>query len=118
MNESIPIYKQIAQLIEDQILKYDLKIDDRVPSTNEFAKVMQVNPATAGKGLNDLVDQGILYKRRGMGMYVSKEAREIILTKRRRAFSQQFIPSLLQEARHLDISLEELIEIIKESRDA
>lgn len=118
VNESVPIYMQISQMIEDEILSGHFKVDDKVPSTNEFAKMMQVNPATAGKGLNDLVDQNILYKRRGMGMYVTTEARDLIIAKRRQAFSQQMLPAFLQEAKRLDISLDRLIEMIKEEKDA
>lgn len=118
MKEAIPIYMQISQMIEDEILSGHFKVDDKVPSTNEFAKMMQVNPATAGKGLNDLVNQDILYKKRGMGMYVTAEARELIVAKRRQAFSQQLLPAFLQEARRLDISVESLVEMIKEETDA
>lgn len=118
VNEAIPIYMQISQMIEDDILSGHFKIDDKVPSTNEFAKMMQVNPATAGKGLNDLVDQDILYKKRGMGMYVTAEARDLIIAKRQQAFSQQMLPAFLQEAKRLDISLDHLIEMIKEEKNA
>lgn len=118
MDESLPIYMQIAQFIEDEILNNHFKPEDKVPSTNEFSKMMQVNPATAGKGLNDLVDQKILYKKRGLGMYVTTEAKEIIIRKRRQVFSQQLLPSLLQEAKRLDISVENLIAMIKEEHDA
>lgn len=118
VNEAIPIYMQISQMIEDDILSGHFKVDDKVPSTNEFAKMMQVNPATAGKGLNDLVDQDILYKKRGMGMYVTAEARDLIIAKRQQAFSQQMLPAFLQEAKRLDISLDHLIEMIKEEKNA
>ncbi|MXQ49603.1 GntR family transcriptional regulator [Streptococcus pneumoniae] len=118
MNEVIPIYMQISQMIEDDILSGHFKVGDKVPSTNEFAKMMQVNPATAGKGLNDLVDQDILYKKRGMGMYVTAEARDLIIAKRQQAFSQQMLPAFLQEAKRLDISLDHLIEMIKEEKNA
>lgn len=117
VNETIPIYMQISQMIEDEILSEHFKVDDKVPSTNEFAKMMQVNPATAGKGLNDLVDQDILYKKRGMGMYVTAEARDVIIAKRQEAFSHKMIPAFLQEAQRLDISLDHLIEMIKEAKD-
>ncbi|MGX7775998.1 GntR family transcriptional regulator [Streptococcus pluranimalium] len=118
VNEAIPIYMQISQMIEDDILSGHFKVDDKVPSTNEFAKMMQVNPATAGKGLNDLVDQDILYKKRGMGMYVTTEARDLIIAKRQQAFSRQMLPAFLQEAKRLDISLDHLIEMIKEEKNA
>lgn len=118
VNEAIPIYMQISQMIEDDILSGHFKVDDKVPSTNEFAKMMQVNPATAGKGLNDLVNQDILYKKRGMGMYVTAEARDLIIAKRQQAFSQQMLPAFLQEAKRLDISLDHLIEMIKEEKNA
>lgn len=112
MDSSIPIYLQISQFIENEIINNRLAADDKVPSTNEFSKSMNVNPATAGKGLNELVDQGILYKKRGLGMFVTEEAKIIVINKRKDYFTKNLLPEFLNEAKQLDISKEELIEMI------
>lgn len=112
LESNIPIYLQISQFIENEIIDNRLVMDDKVPSTNEFSKSMNVNPATAGKGLNELVDQGILYKKRGLGMFVTEEAKAIIVNKRRAYFTKNLLPDFLNEAKQLNISKEELIEMI------
>jgi len=113
MESNVPIYLQISLFIENEIINDRLSIDDKVPSTNEFSKSMNVNPATAGKGLNELVDQGILYKKRGLGMFVTEEARSIIINKRKEYFTENLLKEFLKEAKQLNISKEELIEKIR-----
>ena len=108
------IYLQIAQLLEDDILRGVYQEEEQVPSTNELARLYTINPATAAKGVGLLVDEGILYKRRGIGMFVSPGAREKILAKRRAAFAENHLAPLLAEARSLGISKEELIDMIGE----
>ena len=118
MNSNLPVYLQISQFIENEIINHRLLAEDRVPSTNEFSKSMKVNPATAGKGLNELVDQGILFKKRGLGMFVTEEAKEIIIKKRKDSFTKNLLPKVLKEANQLNISKEELIERIRSEYDA
>lgn len=113
MNSDKSIYIQIAEIIENEILSGNLKEEDQAPSTNQFAKVYQINPATARKGLNILVDEEILYKKRGLGMFVSMGAREKILKKRQRAFFKEILPEVIDEAKRLEISIDELIENIR-----
>lgn len=113
MDSNIPIYLQISQFIENEILSNRLVAEDKVPSTNEFSKSMNVNPATAGKGLNELVDQGILYKKRGLGMFVTEEAKTIIIRNRKDYFTKNLLPDFLNEAKQLAISKEELMEMIR-----
>lgn len=113
MDSTIPIYLQISQFIENEIISNRLIAEDKVPSTNEFSKSMNVNPATAGKGLNELVDQGILYKKRGLGMFVTEDARSIIVRKRKDYFTDNLLPEFLKEAKQLDISKDELIDRIR-----
>ena len=113
LDSNIPIFLQISQFIENEIISDRLVSEDKVPSTNEFSKSMNVNPATAGKGLNTLVDQGILYKKRGLGMFVTKEAKTIIISNRRDYFTKKLLPEFLNEAKQLTISKEELIEMIR-----
>src|ERR1700710_2074877 len=76
MDDSRPIFLQIAEAIENDILAGNLAEEAQVPSTNEFAAFYRINPATAGKGVNLLVDEGILYKKRGIGMFVATGAKE------------------------------------------
>ncbi len=106
------IYQQIAKTIEDDILKSALKENDVVPSTNQLAKFYTINPATAAKGVNMLVEDGVLYKKRGLGMYVSKGAKETIMKKRKQSFYQDLLINVLIEAEYLHISKEELADMI------
>ena len=107
------IYLQISQMIETDILRGILLEEERVPSTNELAKLYTINPATAAKGVNILVYEGILYKKRGIGMFVATGAVEKIRSRRKDAFYRMRLTELLAEARSLGISKKELIEQIK-----
>ncbi|MCO5294382.1 MAG: GntR family transcriptional regulator [Homoserinimonas sp.] len=113
MDESRPIFIQIAEQIEDSIIDGELAEEAQVPSTNEYAAFYRINPATAGKGVNLLVDEGVLYKKRGIGMFVAKGARSALLEKRRKKFLAEFIRPLLSEAARLDISAEQLVDQIR-----
>lgn len=117
LKSDIPIFQQVAELIESGILEGSMQEGERVPSTNEFAKYYQINPATAAKGINQLVDQEILFKKRGVGMFVAEGAKEIILTKRKAAFFKDFIIPLKQEASKLGISKEELEDFIRKGEE-
>lgn len=109
-----PIYIQIAEKIEDDILSGTLTEGEQVYSTNEFAKMLQINPATAAKGINLLVEAGILFKKRGIGMFIAKGAKEAILAKRKERFVRETVAELFNEARKLGISKEELLTLIEE----
>jgi len=113
LNQEKSIYLQISEMIENDILRNVLFEEEKVPSTNELAKFFKINPATAAKGINLLVDEGILYKKRGIGMFVTQGAKQAVKKKRKDAFYDNFIKSLLVEAASLGISQEELIEMIK-----
>ena len=103
------IYLQISQMIETDILRGILQEEERVPSTNELAKLYTINPATAAKGVNLLVDEGILYKKRGIGMFVATGATEKIRARRKQEFYQVRLAELLAEAQSLGITREDLI---------
>lgn len=107
------IYIQIAESIEKEILNGNLKEGEQAPSTNQFSKIYNINPATAGKGLNILVEEEILYKKRGLGMFVADGARKKILKKRQKVFFDETIPQLIEEAKRLEVTQEEIIEIVK-----
>ena len=113
IDENRPIFGQIAERIEEDILAGRLAEEQQVPSTNQFAALYQINPATAAKGVNLLVDQGILYKKRGLGMYVASGARAKLLEKGREQFFEQYVMPMLQEAEKLGITTEQLTEMIQ-----
>lgn len=112
LDENRPIYLQIKEYVEDSIINETLKAGDRVPSTNEFATFFNINPATAAKGVNELVYEGILYKRRGIGMFVTENARQILLAKRKEEFYEHYLLPLKDEAKKLEITNEQLVEMI------
>ena len=109
LNQEKSIYIQISEMIENDILRDVLLEDERVPSTNELAKLYAINPATAAKGVNILVDAGVLYKKRGIGMFVSSGAKETIREKRRSQFYENYVSALIDEAKTLGITKDELI---------
>lgn len=113
MDDSRPIFLQIAEAIENDILSGALGEESQVPSTNEFAAFHRINPATAGKGVNLLVDDGILYKKRGIGMFVAAGAQERLASKRRNLFEAEFVRPLLAEAKKLGLTRTQLITMIQ-----
>lgn len=114
MDEGKPLFVQIAELVEDQIVDGSLSEEEKAPSTNEIAAFSRVNPATAAKGVNMLVDKGILYKRRGIGMFVSPGAREHVLADRKAAFAAGYIAPLIAEARKLGLEPDDVAQLIQE----
>lgn len=121
MNEMLTqeksIYLQIAEMIETDILRGILLEEERVPSTNELAKQYTINPATAAKGVNILVEEGVLYKKRGIGMFVATGAKENILGRRKNAFYENYIRTLLKEAKSIGLSRDEIITMIRENEE-
>ncbi len=113
MDDSRPIFVQIAEQIENDILSGTTPEESQVPSTNEFAAYYRINPATAGKGVNLLVDDGILYKKRGIGMFVALGSRARIVDKRREQFPREYLRPLVAEAAKLGITQEQLAEMIR-----
>lgn len=107
-----PIFQQVVEKIENEIIYENLLPEDRAPSTNEFSKIYSINPATARKGLNILVDEKILYKKRGLGMFVTKEAKDIVIKKRQNEFLENLLPELVREAKRLKIDKGQIIEVI------
>jgi DNA-binding transcriptional regulator YhcF (GntR family) len=108
-----PIFAQIAERIENDIIDGVLPEESQVPSTNQFAAYYKINPATAAKGVNLLVDQGILYKKRGIGMFVAEGARSTLLEMRKEQFYEQYVVSMLAEARKLGITEAQLAQMIQ-----
>ncbi len=113
IDDNRPIFGQIAERIEEDILAGRLAEEEQVPSTNQFAALYQINPATAARGVNLLVDQGILYKKRGVGMFVATGSRERLMEKRRELFFEQYVVAMLREANRLGIEEKQVIEMIQ-----
>ena len=111
------LYRRIAKTLEDGILSGAYRDGDPVPATNQFARLYAINPATAARGVNELVEAGILYKKRGLGMYVCEGAREKLLEARRKQFERETLKTFLQEAGRLNISRETLVQWIEDYRE-
>ncbi|MGO1410761.1 MULTISPECIES: GntR family transcriptional regulator [unclassified Microbacterium] len=106
------LYQQLADRIAEDILVGTYPEGSGVPSTNEYATFYQMSPITAAKGLNLLVEQGVLYKKRGVGMFVAAGARSKLQSRRRAAFTESHVVPLVREARLLHIHKDELAEMI------
>lgn len=115
LDEGAPLFVQIAEQLADDIAEGSLAEGERVPSTNELAVFHRINPATAAKGINMLIDDGLLDKRRGVGMFVATGARERLLADRRKQFAEQYLDPMLIEARRLGIDDDTLISLIRGS---
>jgi Predicted transcriptional regulators len=102
-------------MIETDILRDILLEEERAPSTNELAQMYAINPATAAKGINILVDKGILYKKRGIGMFVQEGSKERIIAERKTEFYTSYIKEMVSEAKNLRISEKELVEMIQKA---
>ncbi len=112
LNDQSLIYLQIAKMLEDDILRGVYREEEQVPSTNELARGYNINPATAAKGINLLVADGILYKKRGIGMFVSRGAGEAVKQKRKAAFYDGYVKPLVKEGNSLNLSGEELLAMV------
>lgn len=112
-NNETPIYLQIANTIEDGILNGIYQEESQVPSTTEISITYKINPATVGKGFNLLVSEEIIYKKRGVGMFVCEGAREKLKNNRKSKFFDNYILSLIDEGKRLGITMDEMIDMIK-----
>ena len=113
-DERSPIYRQIADQIAAEILSGDLVPDDQVMSTNQYAAFHRINPATVAKGFQRLVDDGLLYKKRGIGMFVTPEAPERLRARHRDRFFTDVVGPMVAEARLIGIGVDGVIAHIRE----
>lgn len=111
--EEKPIFLQIAEQLEDAVLSGAFPEEGQIPSTTEISQAYKINPATALKGINLLVDENVAYKRRGVGMFVCKGAKERIRGKRRKAFFDAYVVPLRAEAEKLGIGRQEILSMIE-----
>jgi GntR family transcriptional regulator len=115
LDEDGPLFVQVAERLAGEIADGGLAEGERVPSTNEMAAFYRINPATAAKGINVLADDGLIEKRRGIGMFVAAGARATLLARRRAEFTDRYVEPLLTEATRLGIDRDELITLIKDT---
>ncbi|KRM10093.1 GntR family transcriptional regulator [Lentilactobacillus farraginis DSM 18382 = JCM 14108] len=112
-NSSEPIYRQVAEQIEDAIAAGGFEEGQQIPSTTEISKEFHINPATVLKGMNIAVAKNLIEKRRGLGMFVSQGARQRIVAEKKDSFFETFVVGLVKEAQNLGISESELLALIK-----
>jgi GntR family transcriptional regulator len=115
LDEGTPLFAQVADRLAGEIADGGLAEGERVPSTNELAAFYRINPATAAKGINVLADDGLLEKRRGIGMFVAIGARQRLQARRRAEFTQRYVKPLLTEATRLGIGTDKLFALILEA---
>lgn len=113
LDQEKPIFLQIAEGIEDGILTGIFPENSQIPSITEFSVNYKINPATALKGINLLVDEGIIFKKRGVGMFVSEGAVMKLRQKRQEQFYDNYIKKLIAEAKRLGISGDEIIAMVE-----
>jgi DNA-binding transcriptional regulator YhcF (GntR family) len=113
----VPIYLQIAKEIEDAVFTGAFQEETQIPSTTEISATFKINPATVLKGMNLLVDEGIIYKKRGLGMFVSSDAYEKIRAKRQDQFYKDYIETLVAEAKKLGISNHQILNLLERGFD-
>jgi GntR family transcriptional regulator len=113
LDEGTPLFLQIAAQLADDIADGTLPEGERVPSSNEFAAFHRINPATAAKGINVLIDDGLLEKRRGIGMFVAEGAHERLLSERRLRFAQQYIEPMVAEGRRLGMDTDAMVSMLR-----
>ncbi|MEK5057351.1 GntR family transcriptional regulator [Paenibacillus shunpengii] len=116
LTDNKPIFQQIKEKIEDQIVNGEIKEHEQIPSTNQLVQFYKINHLTVSKGINLMVDEEIIYKKRGVGMFVAEGAREKLLEGRKGAFADQYILPMLQEAEKLGMTDQELIKLIEQRR--
>ncbi|MGY4690783.1 GntR family transcriptional regulator [Salibacterium sp. K-3] len=111
-----PIFQQIRDRIEDQIVNDQLQEEDQIPSTNELVHFYKINHLTAAKGINLLVDDEIIYKKRGVGMFVAEGAKTKVTEKRKTAFFDDYVLPMVEESRKLQLSEEEINILIQKAK--
>ncbi|MCR2803480.1 GntR family transcriptional regulator [Paenibacillus sp. SCIV0701] len=115
-DERSPIYQQIADQIKNDIVSGELKEEQQVMSTNQYAAFYRINPATAAKGFQLLTEEGILYKKRGIGMFVSMEARDKLLQARRERFFEEVVEPMVEEADRIGVPLADIMKHIEKRK--
>lgn len=117
LNEDTPIFLQIADMIKDDLVEGLLSEGEQIPSTTELSNFYNINRATAQKGIALLMDEGIVAKKRGIGVFIAEDARDKLVNTRMQNFSNSYIQNMVKEAKRLNISKEELIRRVEQDYD-
>ena len=117
LNDETPIFLQIADMIKDDLVEGLLSEGEQIPSTTELSNFYNINRATAQKGITLLLDEGIVVKKRGIGVFIAEDARDKLVNTRMQAFSNSYIQNMVKEAKRLNISKEELIRRVEQDYD-
>lgn len=112
-----PLFLQIKEKIEDQIVNDQLLEGEQVPSTTQLSSFYKINHITVLKGINLLFESGLIFKKRGVGMFVAEGAKEQLLRTRKNAFADDYVVPMVQEADKLGLSTEDLFEIITQVKE-
>lgn len=112
-DSSEPLYLQVAEQIENAIFLGSFATGEQIPSTTEISRDFQINPATVLKGMNILVTDGLIQKKRGRGMFVLEDAQEKIRTKRKNEFFQDYILNMIVEAKNLGLDENAIISLVE-----
>ncbi|REK71438.1 GntR family transcriptional regulator [Paenibacillus paeoniae] len=116
-DERSPIYQQIADQIKADIVSGVLQEDEQVMSTNQYAAFYRINPATAAKGFQLLTEEGILYKKRGIGMFVSVDARQTLVQARKDRFFEEVVDRMVEEARQIGVPIADILNHIESRKE-
>jgi GntR family transcriptional regulator len=111
--EELPIFLQLAEQLKEGILSGAYPEESQIPSITEYSVAYKINPATALKGINLLVDEGLVYKKRGVGMFVSSGAREALQRQRRERFYEDYVEKAVREAKNLGLTAAEVTALIE-----
>ena len=111
--EELPIFLQLAEQLKEGILSGAYPEESQIPSITEYSVAYKINPATALKGINLLVDEGLVYKKRGVGMFVSSGAREVLQRQRRERFYEDYVEKAVREAKNLGLTAAEVTALIE-----
>ena len=114
-DDSLPLYIKIIEGAKDYLLLGVFKEEVQLPSTTELAKKYGINIATLNKAQAILVNEGYIYKKRGIGMFVKKGATKRLIKERRKTFKEQFVIETFKEAKKLNYTMDELINISREA---
>lgn len=117
VNSTTPIYIQVAELIQNMILEGSIGEEEQIPSTTQLSQYHQLNPATVRKGFNILTDSDLIYKKRGLGMFVKEGATEMIREKRKQSFLKEFITPMLVEGKKIGMEANDIIKLIELSKE-
>ena len=113
-DDSRPIFLQLAEMLEEGIISGAYPEEGQIPSITEYSAALKINPATALKGINLLVDAGLVYKKRGVGMFVAQGAAQRLREKRKQGFYQHYVTGLVAEAKRLHIGKTELLGLVEQ----